>query len=137
MFPDGIKDWLEFPTFLHARYLSTSNRYLSDPDLAASMICEADPSGGDGICLPVDAKVFSHMMQGVRGWSPFVYEQDWISTTLAKSKSVSNSTTTGTHPYRGLPNVEHIQNVVHWGRATWCWDGCVIVGIAHHDHTPH
>ena len=94
VFPDGLKDWLGYSTFLHARYLSTSNRYLSDPDLAAGMICEGAPSRGDvplegktqadGICLPVDAKIFSHMMQGVRGWSPFVYEQDWISATLSK-----------------------------------------------------
>ena len=54
---------------------------------------EANLAGG--ICLPTDKAVFQHMMQGVHNWKPFVYEQDWISTTFGKSKSLINSTTTG------------------------------------------
>ena len=44
-----------------------------------------------GICLPIDPAVFKHMMQGVHNWKPFVYEQDWISTTFGKSKSLVNT----------------------------------------------
>ena len=53
------------------------------------------PTPHSGICLPTDPAVFKHMMQGVQEWKPFVFEQDWISATFAKSKSVTNSTTTG------------------------------------------
>ena len=55
--------------------------------------------GGDkgtpGICLPIKADLFEHMMDGVSGWHPFVYEQDWISATFDHSKALTASTTTG------------------------------------------
>lgn len=53
------------------------------------------PSSSNGICLPVDKLVFQHMMQGVAGWSPFVYEQDWITTAFGKSTALTNNTETG------------------------------------------
>jgi hypothetical protein len=172
VFPAGTADWLQLPTFLHARYLAPSNAYREE--FADAMICEGSdgptpsppapplkcegsaycvrkgvycggsrrrqlvnqsldlaqceaactksaecncvswspdhngealcrayadasqlvkssggfsaylkPSEGaeliipssNGICLPVDKSLFQHMMRGVRGWRPFVYEQ--------------------------------------------------------------
>lgn len=95
VFEDGLKDWLQMPTFLHARYLSSATPYRNDPELAAQLICEEGKSDGMGICLPVGPKPFAKMMQGVQSWTPFLYEQDWISATMEKSVAVVSSVTTG------------------------------------------
>ena len=60
----------------------------------AAALSDSKATAG-GICLPQDPAVFKHMMQGVHNWRPFVYEQDWISTTFGKSKALTNATGVG------------------------------------------
>jgi hypothetical protein len=73
VFESGLTDWLGAPTFLHNRAFSTRNRYLNDSRFKDSFICD------ENLCLPTDEALFGHILDVVKPWQPFVYEQDWIS----------------------------------------------------------
>ena len=89
VFPSGLTSWLDLPTFLHNRCFSTDNAYLKDPRFKDSFLCD------DSICMPTDEALFGHIMDVVRPWAPFVYEQDWISK-YSEAKFVYNTTSIGT-----------------------------------------
>jgi hypothetical protein len=87
VFESGLSDWLHTPTFLHNRCFSPNNVYLQQ-GFADCFHC-------DEICLPVEERLFGHILDVVAPWHPFVYEQDWISQAYGKSKWLVNNTRTG------------------------------------------
>ena len=77
------------PTFLHNRAFSLNNTYLALPQFASgSLLCDG------GNCVPVDEALFGHILDVMKPYKPFVYEQDWISKTY-QNAFVSNDTSTG------------------------------------------
>jgi len=73
VFPSGLTNWLDKPTFLHNRCFATDTVYLEDSRFKNSFACNEE------LCIPLDVELFKHIMEVVQPWSPFLYEQDWIS----------------------------------------------------------